>query len=218
MSKTNGWQASPQSFEIGIFGHKISTVSHDNLNVVRPSYATGENLSFGIGGFTTNEQRIEKRSQSFNHTFVYFNSTYGTHVAVASGIHPNDLVEKILHSKPYQPIQNSTLSKREDFAVEWVSYGYDNGNYDLAVEWNSYEGGSVDSYLEVKLQNDFAKYRDWKYCLSLVDTKMGEQINYDDIPGVGSGTGNALHGEIYFNTYGGIDGFCNDDHDGAQNR
>lgn len=36
--------------------------------------------------------------------------------------------------------------------------------------------------------------------------------------GVGDGTGNAVHGEIYFNTYGGVDDYCNDDHDGAQNK
>ncbi|KAK5960244.1 uncharacterized protein PWA37_002740 [Arxiozyma heterogenica] len=26
-----------------------------------------------------------------------------------------------------------------------------------------------------------------------------------------------MHGEVYFNTYGGIDGYCNDNEDGAQN-
>lgn len=48
------------------------------------------------------------------------------------------------------------------------------------------------------------------------DLKLGEATNYQDISSVGTETENAMHSEVYFNTYGGIDGHCNNNEDGAQ--
>lgn len=48
------------------------------------------------------------------------------------------------------------------------------------------------------------------------DLKLGEATNYQNISSVGTETENAMHSEIYFNTYGGIDGHCNNNEDGAQ--
>lgn len=114
-------------------------------------------------------------------------------------------------------INNSTLLKREEFSVSWLSYNYDNSNHDLAAEWQERESDDyAQGYMEAQLQDFLEGNRDWKYCLALNDLRNGEAADYDDMPGVGGGTGNALHGEIYFNTYGGVDGYCNDSHDGAQ--
>ncbi|KAI5949255.1 hypothetical protein KGF57_004854 [Candida theae] len=51
-----------------------------------------------------------------------------------------------------------------------------------------------------------------KYCATAtVNPIRGKNGGYDDI-----GRENAVHGQFYFNTYGGVDGYCNDNKDGAQ--
>ncbi|KAK5780925.1 hypothetical protein RI543_002052 [Arxiozyma heterogenica] len=70
------------------------------------------------------------------------------------------------------------------------------------LEWYNYEGGNFDSLLEDAVQDALGKYPDWKYCVAPNDLKRGEATNYQDNPGVGTGTGNVMHDEVYFNTYG----------------
>ncbi|CCE66343.1 hypothetical protein TPHA_0P01860 [Tetrapisispora phaffii CBS 4417] len=165
----------------------------------------------------------KKRYRTTSGNGVVFSSNLGNHIALSYIHSPEELSNLIVSAQPGVPNYNNyTYAKRDGyptdgFEVSWLSYNYDNGNSDLCSVWENNEPTDEGlSYFEGQVQNWIAANRDWKYCFAAVDAKAGEVINYDDISGVGSGTGNALHGEIYFNTYGGIDGFCNDNHDGAQ--
>lgn len=91
-----------------------------------------------------------------------------------------------------------------------MSYSFDNTNKDLAVDIadDSNPPGAV--RYEYAL-DDFSKANPgWKYCMSaLWDPNPNEPIDSNHSGNIQ----NAYHGELYFNTYGGIDGQCNDNWD-----
>lgn len=118
-----------------------------------------------------------------------------------------------------QKTGNRQLRKRANlFDVDWYLWNFDNVNYDLAARWDQDTEGVTLTTYGADLLSDFTRQNgDWKYCVAADTTKRGEEYSYDNIPLDGSGTGNAVHGELYFNTYGGVDEYCNDNHDGAQN-
>lgn len=63
-----------------------------------------------------------------------------------------------------------------------------------------------------EVPNFFHNNGSWKYCeTAIVDPNPGQNQGFDDI-----GRENAVHRELYFNTYGGIDEYCNDNKDGVQ--
>lgn len=189
--------------------HQLTDTSHI-------SSSTGELISFGLVGEISQIKDLKKLDNGVTHKFIQFNTTLGVQVAVSPVFSVEDLAKRILVAEPGVPFGDRSLVKRDEFSVDWVSYGWDNANHDLSQEWNDYEGGSFYSLLEDAVQDTLKKYPDWKYCVAPNDLRQGEINNYQDISGVGSGTGNAMHGEVYFNTNGGIDGYCNDKEDGAQ--
>lgn len=199
-----------------IFGHDITDLSHHLTDTTHISSSTGEVISFGLVVEISQVNHLQKRDSSINHNYIQFNTTLGVHVAVSPVLSIEKLAKHILVVEPGVPFGNSSLVKRQEFSVNWVSYGWDNANHDLSQEWYNYEGGSFDSLLEDAVQDAIGKYPDWKYCVAPNDLKQSEATNYQDIPGVVTGTGNAMHGEVYFSTYGGIDGYCNDNEDGTQ--
>ncbi|CCD26580.1 uncharacterized protein NDAI_0I00110 [Naumovozyma dairenensis CBS 421] len=125
---------------------------------------------------------------------------------IVTDSNPGSLESTIRHTKKH------TLEKRWNyFDVQWISWNYDNINHDLdkqAAEDRQVEEEEYDSAVYEYYNNNPA----WKYCLSVFrNDHVGHEETYDDL-----GRDNAVHGELYFNTYGGVDGYCNDNKDGAQ--
>lgn len=166
-----------------------------------------------------------KRGENINYTFVGFTSPLGKHMSLSSELEIDALIEEIKIAVPGIPngvprINGTGLGKRsQEFPVNWHSMSYDQSYADLAQNWINDEGGNgnFDSLSEEKLQRFLSQNRDWKYCFAAEDFKLGEPIDYDHIPGDGGGTGSAFKSQLYFNTYGGIDSYCNDEHVGAEN-
>lgn len=146
-------------------------------------------------------------------TGLYWESNFGAHLGVhLKGASVRELVDIVLSAEPGIPlgVKNSRFVKRNGFEVDWVSYNYDNANRDLCQDIAGDRG------LEYDLAEDatgfFSSADTWKYCgAATKNDHVGQAQGYEDL-----GSENAVHGEWYFNTYGGIDGYCNDNKDGAQ--
>ncbi|KAK9364395.1 YGL262W-like protein, partial [Lipomyces kononenkoae] len=136
----------------------------------------------------------------------------GTSHHLATGVSHNDvtrLANDIANSTPGR-VTNRTLTKRTSyFDVDWVSYNFDNWNDDLSNEFAQDEQIPADA----EAVYDFVyPMNTWKLCVTpTINPNPGTSEGYDQM-----GTDDAMHGEIYYNTYGGIDSFCNDNHGGAQ--
>ncbi|KAH3679734.1 hypothetical protein WICMUC_000765 [Wickerhamomyces mucosus] len=107
--------------------------------------------------------------------------------------------------------KNSTLKKRTSYyKVNWASYNYDVWSNSDAE--NETDNPDV-SYSEVE-SNLNQQYKDqgdpdtWKYCMCVDGSYTGA---YDSL-----GNEVGLVGELYTNTYGGIDGYCDTSTCGAQ--
>lgn len=154
---------------------------------------------------------LVKREEVNQGHVVAFSSKYGNHVASDVGMRSlEEFVGNISSSKPV----NGTLTKRGwDFTVDWLSYNYDNVNRDLSLKWyDAYESGDGDDINFI--QEEFAGYVTsngaYKYCISAIySPDVPSVLDQGDTQEIE----NAFHGELYFNTYGGIDGQCNDNWD-----
>ena len=154
-----------------------------------------------------------------------YTTEHETHISTSSIHNESMLIDRIVAAVPGVPNISgnaSTLSfqrRSQEFPTSWILMTYDQSCGDLAQNWQNDEGGAgnFNFYAEEELQNFFLGNRDWKYCFAAEDTKNGEPLDYDDIPGDGARTGSAFKSEIYFNTYGGIDNYYNDEHIGTQN-
>ncbi|EDZ72476.1 YER187Wp-like protein, partial [Saccharomyces cerevisiae AWRI1631] len=208
---------------ISVLNHTITFTDHI-LNGQTLSNGTGSNfVTIGFSGYAVHD--TIKRDSTTDINFVGYTTEHGTHISTSSVHNVSSLIDKIVAAVPGVPDTGGNASalsfqkRSQEFATSWISMTYDQSYGDLAQTWQNDEGGAgnFDSYAEEELQNFFSGNRDWKYCFAAEDTKSGEPIDYDDIPGDGPGTGSAFKSEIYFNTYGGIDNYCNDEHIGAQN-
>lgn len=154
---------------------------------------------------------LVKRAEINQGHVISFTSENGNHIASDVGMRPlEEFVKTIVSSKPV----NDTLTKRGwDFTVDWLSYNYDNVNRDLSIKWyEAYESGLGDD--KNVIQEEFANYVSrngaYKYCISAIySPNEPNQLGKGDTQELQ----NAFHGELYFNTYGGIDGQCNDNWD-----
>lgn len=112
-----------------------------------------------------------------------------------------------LHGAGIDP--DRALNKRaQSFPVNWVSYQWDNINVDLTRDVE-YGDEFKDWDYDESVGPWFSSNQGWKYCAS---------VAYNPNPGSVPANGeqqNAFHGEIYFNTYGGIDSECNFGNDGT---
>ncbi|CAL9735590.1 hypothetical protein MOSE0_H09560 [Monosporozyma servazzii] len=151
-------------------------------------------------------------TNSFIPSHIQFSSSFGKHVAV----HMNngtlhDLTLLVAETIPGEPlIRNNYLTKRGqipgDYGLEliFVTYTFDNVNRDIAVEdvqqVNSHNFSALSSGATEALMN----HRGWKFCAGV---GFGGSGSVQDLES--GATGTAIHGELYFNTYGGIDNECN---------
>ncbi|KAK9327902.1 hypothetical protein V1520DRAFT_347563 [Lipomyces starkeyi] len=107
------------------------------------------------------------------------------------------------HTPDNLDIGNGTVARRSTESVSYATYNYDNGNQDLWNELTKSEdvaGNHGDAMADYVTQ-----FPTSKYCLTFADNS-GCPLNQ-----------NALHGEMYFNGYGGIDNYCNNDDDDSYN-
>ncbi|CCD26578.1 DUF5341 domain-containing protein NDAI_0H04050 [Naumovozyma dairenensis CBS 421] len=142
-----------------------------------------------------------------NHVGIHLDGDLQTMVNdIVADSAPGSLESTLRYTKTY----NHT-KRYNNFDAKWVSYGWDNGNSDLAkiaMEDRPLEEEEYDKNLYTEFNNMPA----WKYCWAVTDNPHpGQGEGYDDI-----GKENVMHGELYFNTFGGIDNYCNDSKDGAQ--
>ncbi|KAK9369616.1 hypothetical protein V1509DRAFT_652353 [Lipomyces kononenkoae] len=201
VANSNDRSTAKRSFEIvtQALGYQIAMADwqHDN-NTLAPYYIPNSRACTG------------------DLNFVLFGSNFGNHIAVSYKHSHVELATLIGSSNPGIMPALEKVKRSETFEVDWLSYNYDNVNDDLCRYWYNAEGGSYDTYLEIELGNFIQNNGDWKYCVAPNVLRQGEAADYNDIPGTGYGTGNAMHGEVYFNTYGGIDGYCYDYCDGGE--
>ncbi|GMM33121.1 hypothetical protein DASC09_004460 [Saccharomycopsis crataegensis] len=88
--------------------------------------------------------------------------------------------------------------KRDEYEISWISWSYDNNNEELSRNWfNQLMSADSQDWFGDHVAAVMAMGPTTKYCISAVYP----------------GQGNAFHGEIYTNNYGGIDSFCNADSD-----
>lgn len=143
---------------------------------------------------------------------ISFETKYGNHSAIAMPhFSSEDLINSIAEATPGVMKDMDRLTKRDDgFSVDWLSYNFDNVNHDLSGDWQDDSEHPDVTTLQLQM-NDFAKANPgWKYCMNAV---------YSDNPNEPADANhpwnleNAYHGELYFNTYGGVDGQCNENLD-----
>lgn len=201
-----------------LFWDNPEHVEYDSVSRILESAGLELLSIYTYNGSSTLSKRDDEAFQL--HT-VHWKSSYGSHVAARI---PDsnltqlavDIVSADIGSQPAlssSTNQSSThLNKRWNyFDVQWTSYTYDNVNRDLAKKVASDRNFEELDY-DSEVYDFFDNNHGWKYCITpTVNPHPGQDEGYDQI-----GDDNAFHGELYFNTYGGIDGFCNDNKDGAQ--
>lgn len=107
-------------------------------------------------------------------------------------------------------VPKANFTKRDQsFDVNWFSLEYDNINHDLDEKVYTQEPRELEDWDYDNSQPYwFAHNPAWKYCFAVVSNpNPGNSIDF-------SRPQNAFHGEIYFNTWGGVDNQCNDNNDG----
>lgn len=136
---------------------------------------------------------------------VAFSSKYGNHVAIG-GHNASDLINKILD---YSPNDTKAIEKRGGYYIDWVLYSYDNVNRGLTQAWYDTDG-------------EFGIYELTDEGLKNIDSNMGQKLcatsfscpkAYEICSASTAENNNAFHGEVYWNAYGGVDGFCNQNND-----
>ncbi|CAI2034502.1 hypothetical protein SEUBUCD646_0I00100 [Saccharomyces eubayanus] len=197
--------------------------SLNNLTAINATMQTVGLVLLGAFDYlnTSNPDGLEKRGQNntvadMQHV-LYFSSQFGHHAATHMRNNVTELVDAIISVEapgtlPDTLSGSQTLQRRVNyFDVNWISWNWDNANVDLTERAETSRPLLEEEYDE-GIFDWFNNNPGWKYCWSVTDNPdPGHIENYSDI-----GEENAVHGELYFNTYGGVDGFCNDNKDGAQ--
>lgn len=172
------------------------------------------------------EKRDADEGTITNANLISWKSVYGNHAAAhTTGIkNITELATYIVQSRPVSAnvdtidnFNSSAISSRFScrqnyFDVNYVTWNWDNVNHDLDRVLSQDRGTEEMWEYDQEVPNFFHNNGGWKYCATAtVNPNPGHNEGYNDI-----GRGNAVHGEFYFNTYGGVDGYCNDNKDGAQ--
>lgn len=195
----------------------IGTLQSNNtdLNSVESAFEGHVNDLILIGNYDFNFIRngsLFRRGLEISRPVIHFTSKYGEHVAIhTSEISHEEFGQIIANATPDHP-HNGKLGKRGwSFDATWVSYNYDNVNSDLARQWADNIHNDNQYQLEEEMLNFMSANDGYKYCISPVLSSNPGDISknaFDD-----SVDQTPMHGETYFNTYGGIDGECNDYYD-----
>lgn len=164
---------------------------------------------------------LKKRSNNVTDTvhMLQFDSPLGSHAAVHLNTYLDSMVNDITEDENPGSLESTlrytdqkVLHKRYNyFDAQWISWAWDNANNDL-LRIAANDRGLEEEEYDSSVYNYFRDLPAWKYCWTVTDNPHpGEGEDYNQL-----GAENAIHGELYFNTYGGVDGYCNDNKDGAQ--
>lgn len=184
--------------------------------------ASGLTLLSAFTFINNNDTTLQKRSGNMTENLfhaLYFSSDAHSHVATHLRNDVDALVKAIVTDENPGSLEstlrnsdNGSLGKYyNNFDAEWVSWSWDNANADLVNKVSRDRGLEEEEY-DQGFYNYFGWAPAWKYCWTVTENpNVGQAEGWDQI-----GQDNAVHGELYFNTYGGVDGYCNDNRDGAQ--
>lgn len=165
-------------------------------------------LMLTVNGTTENSKGyIYAESQHGNHTMVSAH-TYGlaNMLGDLTWMSENDCYGDCYLQHIYG-VNNMTSKRNQYYDVNWASYNY----YVNTMFYITEERGSDWLSVTNALNEAYANNDDpdtWKYCMCVDYDTDGQ---YYEIPSEES-----TNGEIYFNTYGGIDGYCSNSYCGAQ--
>ncbi|MDU7102160.1 MAG: DUF5341 domain-containing protein [Corynebacterium sp.] len=177
--------------------HELLTRSTINQYMAFTTNGTGSDNAGGLLGYSDNGTHFILTEQHYSITEL-INDIVDQHNADCIGdCYVNNL-------------NNIHLMKKTNYyQVNWASYNYDiwSEEYQSETRYPGLNGQQViDGINQGYLRN--GNPDTWKYCMCIDGDTSGQ---YNDIP-IRMG----MTGEVYFNTYGGIDGYCNNAHCGAQ--
>ncbi|CAI5118804.1 BEM_HP_G0068260.mRNA.1.CDS.1 [Saccharomyces cerevisiae] len=194
-----------------IAGLDFHSSSLSNLTAINTTMQTVGLVLLGAFDYmnTSNIDGLEKREQNNTVTemqhVLYFGSQFGLHVATHMRNNVTELVNSIIGVETPGSLPDTlsgahSLQRRISyFDVNWISWNWDNVNVDLTKKAETSRPLLEEEYDE-GLFGWFANNPGWKYYWSVTDNPDPGYIeNYSDI-----GEENAVHGELYFNTYGGL--------------
>lgn len=220
----NGWTSSnakreeSSSFSFGDSTYlKVEDGRADRVN----STITDAGLTFKGLWEVYDTVSLKKRSNNVTDTvhMLQFDSPLGSHAAVHLNTGLDSMVNDITEDENPGSLESTlrytdqkVLHKRYNyFDAQWISWAWDNANNDL-LRIAANDRGLEEEEYDSSVYNYFRDSPAWKYCWTVTDNPHpGEGEDYNQL-----GAENAIHGELYFNTYGGVDGYCNDNKDGAQ--
>ncbi|CAI6493386.1 AIS_HP2_G0016790.mRNA.1.CDS.1 [Saccharomyces cerevisiae] len=181
-----------------IAGLDFHSSSLSNLTAINTTMQTVGLVLLGAFDYmnTSKIDGLEKREQNNTVTemqhVLYFGSQFGLHVATHMRNNVTELVNSIIGVETPGSLPDTlsgahSLQRRVNyFDVNWISWNWDN-----APPWEEDDQCMF---------GWFANNPGWKYYWSVTDNPdPGYKENYSDI-----GDENAVHGELYFNTYGGL--------------
>lgn len=196
-------------------GSVIATLPQDHWHYPNNTHLLSslgfENVSMQI---TFNSSKMEPKAfaaalkTSVNGSDLYAHALVADHAdghstVFIGGNTPSELIEKIYSSnRTDMPVLN-----KRDYYIDWASYSFNNSNHDIATKWyNDREEFFIYERTDEGAANWVSQHMSQKLCVSLFDPGLHHQIDNADE----RNNANAMHGEVYWNAYGGIDGFCND--------
>ncbi|KAI5952342.1 hypothetical protein KGF54_003208 [Candida jiufengensis] len=203
--------------------HYNTTAHQKILSILSESHGFSNVRTFTIGTEDVDLNERDGDETEILPNVISWESSYGNHSAAYTNklIDVIEMAQQIQKSQPIPAgldnidhlMGNKTMQKRQNyFDVDYVTWNWDNGNQDLERTLTQDRGMEEMWEYDQEVPDYFHNNGGWKFCgTATVNPNPGQNEGYDQL-----GQDNALHGEFYFNTYGGVDGYCNDNKDGAQ--
>ncbi|ODQ44288.1 hypothetical protein PICMEDRAFT_13495 [Pichia membranifaciens NRRL Y-2026] len=191
------------------------TDAYENHNIMANPIIRNLTLLLGTVGEVSSGTQLVKRSDydlAANITVAKFDSEFGHHLAIAlPHLTSDEFVARLNSATPGEPdVSPRRRFFKRGYEVDWVSYNYDNVNEGLASQFINTQGASDTEVWSYGAESFISEHDGWKWCLDLnIDSSPEEPIDSNHLENINV----AVHGEIYTNTYGGIDGQCNDYYD-----
>lgn len=207
----------PRSLTIEPLTETMQNITSDYSDHLVSAHPIIKNLTLLLGtiGDLSSGKNFDKRNNqnlNLNVTAALFDSHLGHHLAIAlPHLTTEEFVDRLSNATPGEPdVSPKRRFFKRGYEVDWVSYNYDNVNQDLAQRFINTQGSDETDLWVYGASNFMSSHDGWKWCLDMnIDPNPGEPIDSNHLENIEV----AVHGEIYTNTYGGIDGECNDYYD-----
>lgn len=214
---TNGNTKRSDGSNIIPITESMQNVTSDYSDHSITSHPIIKNLTLLLGTYNDLNigSKLDKRSESIlnsNVTVAKFDTHLGHHLAVSlPHLSSNEFIDRLNNATPGEPdVSLKFRLLKRGYQVDWISYNYDNVNKNLAQQFISTQGSDETQVWADSAQSFISSNDGWKWCLDMnIDPSPGEPIDSNHLENIEV----AVHGEIYTNTYGGVDGQCNDYYD-----